>query len=74
MSIRGHHITIYGENPLAIDGQDAVRLKIKNIDYETKDEDVVKVLKSIGLTLTSNIMYECFRNEEGKLLKTKIGN
>ena len=73
MSVRGHFITTYGENPLAINGQDAVRLKIKNIDYETPDEDVVNVLKSIGFTLASNIMYECFRNEDGKLLKTKNG-
>ena len=74
MSIRGHSITTYGENPLSINGQDAVRLKIKNIDYETPDVDVVKVLKSMGFTLASNIMYECFRNEDGKLLKTKNGH
>ena len=74
MSIRGFSITVYGENPLSIDGQDAVRLKIKNIDYETPDVEVVKALKSIGFTLASNIMYECFRNEEGKLLKTKNGH
>ena len=74
MSIRCHNITVYGKNPLSIDGQEAVRLKIRNIDYETPDVEVVTALKSIGFTLASNIMYECFRNEEGKLLKTKNGH
>ena len=55
ISIRGHHITIYDENPLATVGQDVVRLKIKNIDYETQDEEVVKALKSIGFTLVWGI-------------------
>ena len=74
ISLRGHHITTYGENPLSIDGQEAVRLKISNLDYRTSDEEVVITLRSIGFLLASNVMYESFRDEKGKLLKTKSGN
>ena len=61
VAIRGVHITVYGENPLSIDGQDAVRLRISNIDYLTSDIDVINAIKNQGITIVSDLMYESYR-------------
>ena len=74
LSIRGHDIPIYGENPLAIDGQEAVKLKISNIDYLTPDSAVITALRKLKIQLVTDIMYECYRDNEGNLLKTKNGS
>ena len=73
LSIRGISVTVYGENPLSVDGQDAVKLFISNVDYEIPDFEVLTALKSLGIILVSNIKYEMYRDEKGKLLETKNG-
>ena len=74
LSVRGIDIPVYGENPLAIDGQEAVRLKISNVDYLTPDSDVLSALKKLNIKIVTDLMYECYRDKEGNLLKTKNGS
>ena len=51
-----------------------MKLKISNIDYLTPDSAVITALRKLKIQLVTDIMYECYRDNEGNLLKTKNGS
>ena len=73
ITIRGYAIGLYGENPLLVDGKESIKLTLRNVHYSIADEEVIKALKKIKLTLTSDVRMAQYRNKDGKLLETKNG-
>ena len=73
ISIRGHHITVLGKNPYLVDGEEGVRLTIKNIAYSVSTDAIKGELLSLGVIFGSEIDYELYRVDQ-KLTSCSTGN
>lgn len=74
ISIRGFIVTLLGRNPNHINGKEGVRLILSNIPYSISNEEVVKGLHKIGVTVgSSELKWEQYKDENRKMLGTKTG-
>ena len=71
--IFGFSISIYGQNPFLINGEEGVKLFISNVHYSIADEPIIAALKEAGVILGSNLKLESMRDDEGKMLDTSTG-
>ena len=75
LNIRGYTITLHSRNPfLNKNGEEQVRLIISNVPYSIANEEIIKSLDSIGVTVSAkDIQWENYRNENRDMLSTKTG-
>ena len=75
LNIRGYTVTLHSRNPyLGKNGEDQVRLLISNVPYSISNEEIIKSLDSIGVTVEVNdVLWENYRDENRGMLKTKTG-
>ena len=74
ISLRSHFVTVLGQNPfLSPDGKETLRLSISNIPYATSIEPLLHILDNLGVKLTTGLMPEYFREDNGKLMNVKTG-
>ena len=75
LNIRGYTVTLHSRNPfLNKNGEEQVRLIISNVPYSIANEEIIKPLDSIGVTVSAkDIQWENYRDENRDMLGTKTG-
>ena len=75
LNIRGYTVTLHSRNPyLGKNGEEQVRLIISNVPYSIANEEIIKSLDSIGVTVSvKDIQWENYRDENRDMLGTKTG-
>ena len=73
LSIRGHMISVMGENPFLVDGRETNRLTISNLPLSVSNDAVKSVLLDMGLRFSENLKWDMYRDNAGNQTSFKNG-
>ena len=76
LEINGYSLQLLGRCPFLVDGEETVKLIIRNIPIDTKlcsDDDIKQALQGLGVRIGSEIYNEYYREPDKKLTTFKSG-
>ena len=73
LTVRGHMISVMGDNPYLMDGTETNRLTISNLPLSVSNDAVKSVLVDMGLKLPENLKWDMYRDNAGNQTSFKNG-